>query len=277
MKQTPTSGSWIKPPWLPLAKGKRRLLSRPRRLLGDLLHFAKQIPSIPVQRRMRLDQLSLARRGCVVRPRWVTLFAVAFARLAAREHRLRQSYLKFPFPHLYEHPESIATIAVERQWRDEETVFFAKLYAPDKQPIGLLDQHLNYFKNAPFDEIDEFKLGMLISRLWQPIRRFAWWCGLNILGDLRGRVFGTFGVSVYSGMGAESLHPISPLTCLLNYGQIEPNGEVDVRLIYDHRVLDGAYVGRMMGRLEEILNTEIAADLRRLSEDKGLNQMDIAA
>ena len=48
---------------------------------------------------------------------WVTLFAVAFARLAAREHRLRQSYLKFPFPHLYEHPESIATIAVERMWR----------------------------------------------------------------------------------------------------------------------------------------------------------------
>jgi hypothetical protein len=244
-----------------VASGKRKRLSRPRRLIGDLLHFAKQIPTIPVQRRMKLAPLQFARQRCAVRPRWVTLFAAGFAKLAARESRLRQSYLKFPFPHLYEHPESIAAIAVEREWRGEEAVFFGKLYAPDKQPIALLDQHMNYFKEAPFDEIEEFYLGMFVSRLPQPIRRLGWWCALNMFGDLRGRVFGTFGVSVYSGLGAESLHPISPLTTVLNFGVIEENGQVDVRLIYDHRVLDGAYVARILGQLEEVLNTEIVTDL----------------
>ena len=265
---TPTPGAWIKPPALPMAWGVKRALTRPRRIIGDLMHFAKQVPSIPVQRRMRLDVLSLARRGCVPRPRWVTLFASGFARLAAREPRLRQSYLKFPYPHLYEHPESIATIAVEREWRGEEAVFFGKLYAPDKQPIPLLDQHMNYYKEAPFEEVTEFWLPMFLARFWQPIRRLGWWWGLNVSGDTRGRVFGTFGVSVYSGLGAESFHPLSPLTSLLNFGQIEPNGEVDVRLIYDHRVLDGAYVARMLGRLEEILNTEVATDLQALPTEQ---------
>src|SRR5205814_5645141 len=37
-------------------------ISLPRRLVGDLLHFARQVPTIPVQRRMRLERLLRARR-----------------------------------------------------------------------------------------------------------------------------------------------------------------------------------------------------------------------
>ena len=55
---------------------------------------------------------------------------------------------------------------------------------------------------------------------------------------------GTFGVSVYSALGAESLHPLTPLTTALNYGVIQENGDVTVRVIYDHRVMDGATVAR---------------------------------
>jgi hypothetical protein len=70
---------------------------------------------------------------------------------------------------------------------------------------------------------------------------------------------GTFGVSVYSGLGAESLHPLSLMTTTLNYGVIAEDGTVDVRIIYDHRVLDGATVARVLGELEEVLNNQIPA------------------
>jgi hypothetical protein len=36
---------------------------------------------------------------------------------------------------------------------------------------------------------------------------------------------------------------------------------VDVRIVYDHRVLDGATVARALARLEDVLNGEIAAEL----------------
>jgi hypothetical protein len=68
-------------------------------------------------------------------------------------------------------------------------------------------------------------------------------------------------VSVYSTREAESLHPISPTTCLLNYGAIGGDGHVDVRLIYDHRVMDGGTVARALGRIEEVLNDQIANEL----------------
>ena len=86
------------------------------------------------------------------------------------------------------------------------------------------------------------------------------WLGLNI-GRQRANYFGTFWVSAYSALGAESLHPLSPLTSTLNYGVFAADGSVDVRLVYDHRVTDGATVARALARLEEVLNTSLRQEL----------------
>ena len=252
---------WLKPPLLPIEKGKRIGLSLPRRQIVDLMHFAKKVPSIPVQRRMQLGRLLSARQAVNPRPSWVLLMAKAFSIVAADMPRLRQGFVTFPWPHLYEHPVSIATIAIEREFRGEEAVFFPKFFAPDQQSFSTLDSYLRYFRNQAIEEIDEFKLGLFVSRLWRPVRRMMWWYALNVFGDVRARVFGTFSVSSYSGLGAESLHPISPTTCLLNFGGIDSDGAVDVRIIYDHRVLDGAVVARAMSSIEEALNDRIANEL----------------
>lgn len=259
-EQTPEP-DWIKPPLLPSEWGQRLRLSLPRRQVGDVLHFARKVPSIPVQRRMRLGPLLVARKNISPRPSWVMLVAKGFSQVAAELPNLRQSYLTFPWPHIYQHPESIATIAIEREYKGESAVFFPKFYAPDKQLLATLEGNLRYFKEAPFEKVDEFGLGLFVSRFWRPIRRSLWWFALNVSGDIRARVFGTFGISVYSRLGAESLHPISPTTSLLNFGTIEADGQVDLRLIYDHRVLDGASVARALKRLEEVLNDQIAGDL----------------
>ena len=74
--------------------------------------------------------------------------------------------------------------------------------------------------------------------------------------------FGTFALSVYSSLGAESLHPLSPLTTTLTYGPIGRDGRADVRLVYDHRVLDGATVARALARLEAALTGPVLGELR---------------
>ncbi len=94
------------------------------------------------------------------------------------------------------------------------------------------------------------------------MRRLLWWYGLNVGGHKRAKRLGTFGVSVYSGLGAESLHPLSPLTATLNYGVIGADGQVSVRIVYDHRVMDGATVARALGYLETVLNGAILEELR---------------
>jgi hypothetical protein len=54
------------------------------------------------------------------------------------------------------------------------------------------------------------------------------------------------------------------LTTTLNYGVIEPDGSVPVRVTYDHRTLDGGTVARALEDLERSLRHEIVAELRYL-------------
>jgi pyruvate/2-oxoglutarate dehydrogenase complex dihydrolipoamide acyltransferase (E2) component len=86
------------------------------------------------------------------------------------------------------------------------------------------------------------------------------WIGLNI-GRQRANFFGTFAISVYSALGADSLRPLAPCTVVLNYGVFAPDGTVDVRFNYDHRVMDGAVVARALQSLERILTETIVGEL----------------
>jgi hypothetical protein len=244
-----------------IRKGRSLPLTAARRLMDDLLHFARKVPSIPVQKRMDLTPLAAARRSASPRPSWVALFARAYALVAAEMPRLRRSYLGFPYPRLYEHADSSASIAIERIDQGEEIVLFGRLRAPERQTINEIDGHLRRWKTAPLTEVGSFRRALRISRLWRWLRRAAWWYGLNVFGETRERYFGTFGISVYSNLGVDSLHPLSPLTTLLNYGPISPDSQVDVRIVYDHRVLDGAAVARAMVRLEEVLRGTLVEEL----------------
>jgi hypothetical protein len=243
--------------------GRSLPLSLPRRWICDLLHFAQKVPTVPVQRRVDLRAVVEARGRLVKRFSWAALFTRAYGLVAQEVPQLRRYYLSFPWPHLYEFPYSIASVAIERQWQGEPAVFFAHLRSPETQTVSSLDQNLRDFKEKPIEHFGLFRRALQIARYPRPLRRLAWWYGLNVNGAKRGKRIGTFGVSVYSGLGSESLHPLSPLTTTLNYGVIE-DGWVTARVIYDHRVMDGGTVARALARLEEVMNDEIVKELRSL-------------
>lgn len=243
-------------------QGRWVSLSAHRVMICDLMHFSRRLPSIPVQRRMRLRPVVEARRNIDPRPSWTAIFAKAFALVAANAPLLRRSYIELPWGHLYEHPLSIASVAVEKQVGLENAVFFAKLRRPEAHRLAAIDRYLKRFSTSATANMGLARLGLWVSLLPKPIRHALWWYALNGGGYFRSRQFGTYGVSVYSGLGAESLHPLSPLTFVLNYGVIDEQGEVDVRLVYDHRVLDGANVARTLAALEETLNGPIIEELR---------------
>lgn len=247
--------------------GKPRLghtvpLSIPRRLVTDMLHFARKVPTVPVQRVMPLGALAHARSRAAHPISWCTLFVKAFGVVARRVPELRRAYMPFPYARLYEFPYSIASVAVERIYEGEPGVFFAHLHEPENLPLVVLEDQLRNYKEAPIWSIGMYRRAIRTCRLPLPLRRFAWWFGLNSSGPKRAKRVGTFGVSVYSSLGAESLHPMSPLTTTLTYGVVQPDGTVPVRLIYDHRVMDGATVARALNALEETLLSVITNELR---------------
>ncbi|HKI33180.1 MAG TPA: hypothetical protein VKA46_15115 [Gemmataceae bacterium] len=244
--------------------GRNLRLSLPRRFICDLLHFAHRVPTVPVQRRLQLAPVVEARQAAAPRPSWAAIFTKAYAFVCAARPELRRCYLSFPQPHLYEHPTSVASVAIERRIGDEDAVFFGHVTGAETHSLTELHLRLKAFKELPLERIGAFRHALRISGLPRPLRRLAWWFGLNVSGRRRAHFLGTYGVSTYASLGAASLHPLSPMTTTLNYGLIDAAGAVDVRIIYDHRVMDGSTVARALHDLERVMQCEIVAELRYL-------------
>lgn len=243
-------------------RGRSIRLSAPRRLINDLLIFARRVPTVPVQRTIDISRVMAIRNQAANRIGWCALFTKAFALVCREMPVLRRAYLRFPWPRLYEHPFSVASIAVERDYFGEPGVFFIHLPKPEDMGLPDLEKTLQRLQTEAVDQA--FRFPLAFSRVPGPLRRFLWWWIMNVRGSRKAQFLGTFGVSVYSSLGAESLHQISPLTCALNYGVISPEGIVAARIVYDHRVMDGATIARALHRLESVMNNEIVAELKKL-------------
>ncbi|WP_041544866.1 MULTISPECIES: hypothetical protein [Chelativorans] len=247
-------------------RGRAIKLSGPRRLVGDLMKFSMSVPRVTVQRHMNIASLLQARSEVNPRPSWTAIFLKGYGLLGQDFPELRRAYIKFPLPHLYEYPKSVASVAHEREHEGERAVLLARIRAPEERKIPEIERLLHTYRNKPVLQIKEFRRALRLARLPTPVRRAAIWLGLN-LARQRANFFGTFQFSVYSALGAESLNPLTPLTTLFNYGQISSDGWVTVRIHYDHRVMDGANVARALVRFEEILNTKVVGELRNMTEE----------
>ncbi|MBY0588019.1 2-oxo acid dehydrogenase subunit E2 [bacterium] len=247
--------------------GKRIVISPPRRVTIDMLALTRDIPTIPVQRMMNLGPVVAARKSLVQRPSWASIFIRAFALTSIRHPELRRVYVPGRSPHLWQSDASVAMIAIERLYRDEPVVFIARIKSPETQSLIKIDGEIAHFKNDPLHKIGPFDRTIKLGCLPGFLRRFILRRRLNCTGPLRVERSGTFGVSVYSALGSESLHPLAPVTTLINYGVIAQDGSVAVRFTYDHRVTDGSVIARAQKSLEEILLHEIVDELSSLRGD----------
>ncbi len=252
-------------------RGRRIAISLPRQYVNDLLHFGHKIPSIPVQRAMNISRTLAARSSLRWPPSWVVIFVKAYAQTCDDFPQLRRAYLRFPWATLYEHPNSIASIAIEKELDGEPAVSFLRMGDLLNNRLADLDKCMRKAREQPIQQLKSYRLAKQMKWLPTALRRAIWWIGLNVNGALRAREFGTFGVSVYASLGAESLHPLSPLTTTINYGPILPDGSVNVRLVYDHRVMDGATVARALARFENVLNTQLVEELLEMNTQESVS------
>jgi hypothetical protein len=236
-------------------------------MVGDLLRASRYAPIVTFERRMTLADVAAARAAVPRAPAWVLLLAKAYAAVAAARPVLRRAYLPAPWPHLWEADQSVASVAVERDYHGEPAVFFGFLKAPDTLPLAETAATLDEWKTKPVDEVRPFRRQVRYARLPLPLRRALWAYAGSWSGKIKARNFGTFGVSLTGASGATALNLIGPLAVLLNTGVLQPDGALDVRLHFDHRVMDGMTAARALEAMESYLRREIVAELRALAPD----------
>jgi hypothetical protein len=245
-------------------RGRSFRLPRSRRLVTDTLYFSQKIPGQPLTRNANIAQLAELRRKAPVRIGWSVLFLKAYGLLSAENPVLRQTYMPWPVPYLYEHPVSGARVTLAREYEGEEWVFFLQIMEPERKSLVELMDVIRQSREAPVESITKFRQQALFSRVPRFLRRLIWWCTLNISARKRVARFGTFGVTTVASAGAISIKPPSLYTTMLTFGPVSENGDVRITIVYDHRVMDGMVIARCLARLEELLNTTIAEELEGL-------------
>jgi hypothetical protein len=244
--------------------GRSLRISPFRRLVIDLMHFSRKVPSVTVDRRMNLAELLLARKACTPRPSWCAIFAKAFAIVARQRPELRQSYMSLPWARIYEHPRNIAAFNIDRQYGNERIVLYTHIRQPENRSLSELDELVRHQKEAPLETINSFRRAMRLAALPGPLRRLVWWLTLNLFGRRRSHNFGTFGLTSTASYGAGILNIIPVLTSTLHYGLFDEHGSLDMRMCFDHRVLDGASAAQALCELETVLQNEILDELRSM-------------
>src|SRR5262249_27272465 len=212
---------------------------------------AAAIPSVPSERMVDLSELIAARATWRARPAWAAIFAKAYGQTAQEFPELRQIYLKWPWPHLYQYPTSVAGITVERILEGEPWVMMRLIKDPHLLPIADIDAIIRHSVEAPVHEIKDFRRIMAIARLPGIVRRPLVWLGYNV-GRWRPNHFGTFAVTAVSFMGTDALHLPTWNTSLFTYGVFGPDGRVPLRTVIDHRIFDGVTHAKTQARLEAI-------------------------
>jgi hypothetical protein len=242
-------------------RGTVRKISIPRRLVADLMHASIRVPFVSLSRSLNIRPLIEARALAAQPPGWAAIFVKAFSQVAKDEPVLRTLYVKWPWPGFYELPRSVAMIAIARVEDGQDCVLPQKIPAADTLPLTEVDALIRHAKDAPVGEVPAFRKILMVTRLPLPLRRLLWLLGLNF-GRQRANFFGSFGVTSVAAYGAGELHALSPGPFILSYGVVEPDQTIDVVIRWDHRITDAALIAKALTRLEQVLNTEISAELR---------------
>jgi hypothetical protein len=244
-------------------RGTARKISVPRRLVSDLMHASIRVPFVSLARPLNIRGLVEARAQALQPPGWAAIFVKAFALVAKSEPVLRTLYVKWPSPGFYELPRSVAMVAIARVENGEDCVLPQKVTAPDEMPLREVDRLIRHAKQAAVEEVPAFRKMLRAARLPLPLRRLLWWIGLNV-GRQRANYFGSFGVTSVAAYRPGQLHALSPGPFVLTYGAEKPDQTIDVVVRWDHRITDAALMARTLTRLEQVLNTEIAGELRAI-------------
>jgi hypothetical protein len=231
----------------------------------DYMWAASDVARMDVTRRVAFGDLIEIRRGLRHPPSWTAIFVKGFAVVAAEIPELRRAYMKWPWPHLYEYPESTVFVSQEREILGDTGVLPLRFPKPDAIPLGELSDMIRRAADAPIEDSKFYRNLIAVMRLPLLIRRLLLTVCMNI-PRMRRHAFGTCHISSIARWQSEFGATLTPLPYLLmTYGPADSEGKVPVQLILDHRIFDGAVASRALSRLDQVLNSSLLKELQELA------------
>jgi hypothetical protein len=229
--------------------------------MHDVVHFGKKSDVVGGNWSINLAQVAVARKTSRPPIGWGAIWVKAVALASRKWPELRIAYLPFPWPRLYLHPHTVATMVVEREWNGQRAVFFDQIKRPELLSLAEIDVILRGLKRRPVESVGGYRRLIRFSRLPWIVRRPLWSFALQWSGWLRSQYFGTYSVHSFPVRRAQVMQSTTPLSFSLIYGHLNADGDLLAQVLMDHRIVDGLTSHRIMLAIEAAMKEDIIAEL----------------
>ena len=244
-------------------KGRSLGMPKSRRTVTDLLRLTSRVPAHTQLCKLSIPDVVIARQATAIRIGWPVVMFRAYANVCADMAELRRVFVRWPRPRIYEHPVSVGRMTVAREIDGEEWVVLSKVEDPANLTLEELQADLDALRTGFVDEVPIVQRQLRLASMPGIIRRLAW-STVEWSGAWRTKWLGTYGLTTVSSLGVLATAPPVFAGTMMSFGPISEDGDIDVVLAYDHRVVDGSTVAKALVALERELNTRILAELQDL-------------
>ncbi len=251
-----------------MADSRWRKLSDGRKLVCDIIHLAKKVPLAGAMADLDVRELAEVRK--LVRPRiaWNVLLMKAYAQVAIRRPELRQLYVRWPWPHVYQHPQNVCLMTFSREYDGEERLFFGRFNSPEDETLLALQTRYDEYRDGPVECVKQFRHQIRFAKTPLIFRRMAlflmrdWWVRKSASH------MGTFGMSISGFREIYGTSHVSPNTTTLGVDVVSRGGISQTLLTFDHRILDGQPVINILQELGRQLRGPILEELKAMVPNK---------
>jgi hypothetical protein len=244
--------------------GKRIKMSNGRRLVGDVIEMANKMPLAAFSGDFDTGIVHSFRRQTRPKVSWNVLYMKAYAAVCKNNPELRRSYVSFPWGHFYEHGPVVCLMTIAREYQGEERLFFARFNRPDEKSLADLQERYDYYRQAPIEEVKQFRHQIMFARMPKPVRRLGWWVMNGLWPQKRASHMGTFGISFSGYKGVYGTQHLGTNSTILGVDPLPRKGVSRLLLTFDHRVMDGTPVTRFMQELQHLMTTSIRVELAEM-------------
>lgn len=253
-----------------MAGGKRIPYSNGRRLVDDVIRVARKQPMAAYIRDMDLKKLHDLRRKIRPRLSWNAIMMKAYAMVSKENELVRQCYVGFPWPHIYQAKDTVAMITVSRQFQGEERLLFGRFNRPEEMSLIAIQNLWDHYNEAPVESIKQFRHQIRFAKCPTFFRRFVWWAMTNLVPSKRASHVGTFGMSFSGFNNAVGTAHLGPNTTILGVDLAPRGGQAKVLFTFDHSIFDGKPAVDALDALFKTLHGPVLEELKQLADQNQL-------
>lgn len=248
-----------------MPNGKRIRLSNGRQLVDDVIGMAQRIPTAGIGGTFKVAEIARLRR--LTRPKisWNVLYLKAYSLVASQVPELNQVYVRYPWPHLYQHDSVVCMMTFTREFENENRLFFARFSNAHQYSLTDLQERYNHLMEAPVNEIRQFRHQIRFAKFPRLIRRLGWRLMFDWWPSKRASHVGTIGMSFSGYRGIYGNRHLGPVTSILGVDPTPRNDESRLTLTFDHRILDGIPAANTLESIQRTLNNQIKTELEVLT------------